>query len=151
LVSREYGREKLKRIVEAVENFGFKAKLAISGRKFLEDFSLGKVDILVGSASYYGVAVRGIDEPKRLKYVIFYGVPKVRVNIFQALNNPFILLKVAKIFNLDVSKIQNEILLLSPSEAQLLKISIIKGETINNTRLEALKSKMLSYISLIKD
>ncbi|MEM3305767.1 MAG: reverse gyrase [Saccharolobus sp.] len=151
LVSREYGREKLKRIVEDVENFGFKAKLAISGRKFLEDFSLGKVDILVGSASYYGVAVRGIDEPKRLKYVIFYGVPKVRVNIFQALNNPFTLLKVAKIFNLDVSKIQNEVLLLSPSEAQLLKISIIKGETINNTRLEALKSKMLSYISLIKD
>ncbi|BDB97832.1 reverse gyrase [Saccharolobus caldissimus] len=151
LVSKEYGRSKLKEIETTIEKFGLKPKLAISGRRFLDDFSEGKVDILVGSASYYGVAVRGIDEPRRLKYVIFYGVPKIKVKLFDAITNPFTLLKVAKTLKIDVSKIQNDILVLSPSEAQLIKLSLIKGERINSQKLEKVREEITYYISMVKD
>ncbi|WP_338601736.1 reverse gyrase [Sulfolobus tengchongensis] len=151
LVSKEYGKNKLKEIKDYVDSLGFNSKIAVSGRKFLDEFSQGKIDILIGSASYYGVAVRGIDEPKRLKYVIFYGVPKVKVNLFDALSNPFTLLRVAKLLNIDLSDLQNKILVLSPSEVQVLKFSIIKDELINNPKLERIREDLVSYISLIKD
>ncbi|WP_016730803.1 reverse gyrase [Saccharolobus islandicus] len=151
LVSKEYGRSRLNEIKKYVEDLGFNAKLAISGRKFLDDFSQGKVDILVGSASYYGVAVRGIDEPKRLKYVIYYGVPKIKAKLFDALSNPFTLLRVGKMIGVNFSELQNKILVLSPSETQLLKFSIIKGETINYQKLDQLRQELLYYISLVKD
>ena len=63
--------------------------------KALEEFIEGKVNILVGVATYYGVMVRGIDLPARVRYAVFAGVPRLKfstqlddphpVNIFRAL------------------------------------------------------------------
>jgi len=44
--------------------------------KTLEDFNSGFVDVLVGVATYYGVLVRGIDLPTRIRYTIFVDVPR---------------------------------------------------------------------------
>jgi len=88
LVSRDYGQRTIRSLKEELEEAGYKVGLAVSGRKFLEKFSRGEVGVLIGSASYYGVAVRGIDEPKRLYNVVFYGVPKFKVKLEDYLNNP---------------------------------------------------------------
>jgi len=128
LVSKEYGKDKIKEVNESLKELGFKTAIALSGRKFLEKFSSGEIDIIIGSASYYGVAVRGIDEPKRLKYVIFYGVPKSRVRLSQAIYNPYTLLKISKLFNVNID--DNIILSLSPSEAQLIKLAFLKSQKL---------------------
>ncbi|MCY0882009.1 MAG: reverse gyrase, partial [Firmicutes bacterium] len=128
LVSKEYGKDKIKEVNESLEKLGFKTAIALSGRKFLEKFSNGEIDIIIGSASYYGVAVRGIDEPKRLKYVIFYGVPKSRIRLSQAIYNPYTLLKISKLFNVNID--DNLILSLSPSEAQLIKLAFLKSQKL---------------------
>ncbi len=44
--------------------------------KVLERFIEGEIDILVGVATYYGVMVRGIDLPERVRYAVFVGVPR---------------------------------------------------------------------------
>jgi len=48
-------------------------------KKDLEDFASGKINILLGVATSYGVMVRGLDYPERIKFAIFYGIPSVRV------------------------------------------------------------------------
>ncbi|MEW9491607.1 MAG: reverse gyrase [Candidatus Aramenus sulfurataquae] len=128
LVSREYGKQKMKELQQLLEDRGIRADLAISGRKFLERFSKGETSVIIGSASYYGVAVRGIDEPKRLKYVIFYGVPKSRVKAMEALYNPFTLLRVSKLLNVEVD--ENKILNLNSAESQALRIAFLKSQTL---------------------
>lgn len=148
LVSKEYGKQKIKEIAEELERRGIKVGIAISNRKFIEKFSAGEVDVLIGSASYYGVAVRGIDEPKRLKYVIFYGVPKSRVRVNEALYNPFTLLRVAKLLNVEID--DNKILSLSPSEAQLIKIAFVKTQQLNG-KLEEIRKYLESKIKEVKE
>lgn len=52
-------------------------------KKFLD----GKIDIVIGSGSYYGVSVRGIDSPERIKYIIFIGTPCFSIEIDNLLTN----------------------------------------------------------------
>ncbi|BCU71138.1 reverse gyrase [Stygiolobus caldivivus] len=144
LVSRDFGRAKVKEIVNELNERGFRAIQAVSGRKFMDKFSSGEVGYLVGSASYYGVAVRGLDEPKRLKYVIFYGVPKTKLPLEDSLNNPFTALRVADALSLDVGNLRKKVLLLSPSEVQAIKFALRNSETLNG-KLEELR-KSLSYL-----
>jgi len=47
----------------------------------LEDFKNGKIDILVGISSYRNPLARGVDIPQRIRYAIFYGVPKIVVKL----------------------------------------------------------------------
>ncbi|NON61795.1 reverse gyrase, partial [Acidianus sp. RZ1] len=129
LVSRDYGKEKIKEVKAELESKGYKVSLATSGKKFLEDFSSGKVDFLIGSASYYGVAVRGIDEPKRLKYVVFYGVPKSKIRAGDAILNPFTLLRVSRLLGVNID--EEKILSLNPAEAQVIKIALLKSQRLS--------------------
>ncbi len=47
----------------------------------------GDIDLIIGSASYYGVSVRGIDSPRRIKYVVFIGTPCFAVELENLLAN----------------------------------------------------------------
>ncbi|MEM0086623.1 MAG: reverse gyrase, partial [Zestosphaera sp.] len=49
--------------------------------RVLEDFISGSIDVLVGVATYYGVLVRGIDLPTRIRYVVFVDVPRHKINL----------------------------------------------------------------------
>ena len=150
LVSKDYGRSKVKKIVEELNGKGFRAIQAISGRKFMDKFSSGEVDYLVGSASYYGVAVRGLDEPKRLKYVIFYGVPKTKLPLEESLNNPFTTLRVAEGLSLDVSLLRRKLLTLSQSEVQALKFALRNSESLNG-KLEELRVYLMKLKEEVVD
>lgn len=57
----------------------FNIGIAISKRKNdYERFERGEVDFLIGTASYYGTLVRGLDLPYRIRYVIFIGLPSLK-------------------------------------------------------------------------
>ncbi len=87
-VSMDYGIEKAKEIEEFLIKNKINAKLIHSkDKKGFEDFKEGKIDILIGVASYYGVLVRGLDMPERVRYAIFYGVPKFKIKLKEYINN----------------------------------------------------------------
>ncbi|MGC9009255.1 MAG: reverse gyrase [Sulfolobales archaeon] len=50
-------------------------------KKIFERFVSGEVDVLIGLATTKSPLTRGIDLPERVRYVIFFGVPKFRINI----------------------------------------------------------------------
>ncbi len=62
----------------------------------IERFRRGETQVLVGVAIYYGVMVRGLDLPERVRYAVFAGVPRHKfsarfedahpVNILRALS-----------------------------------------------------------------
>ncbi len=82
-VPLDKGSEFAKKIVEALVNSGVKAVQVRAGvrRDVLDRFSEGEIDVLVGVATYYGLIVRGIDLPHRIRYAVFAGVPKFRFDL----------------------------------------------------------------------
>ena len=76
-----------KAVVSKLLSKGVRAELVRSGSKAFDKFRRGEVDVLVGSASYYGILVRGIDEPLRVRFTIFIGVPRSGVRLENALNS----------------------------------------------------------------
>ncbi|MEM4496358.1 MAG: reverse gyrase [Archaeoglobaceae archaeon] len=68
----------------------FKVGIAVAGNsKDVKRFAEGYLDVLVGTSYYYGILVRGIDLPERIKYSIFVGCPvfKLRVEDIDSANS----------------------------------------------------------------
>jgi reverse gyrase len=143
LVSKDKGKAELLRVKEVAENLGLKVGLAVSGRKFLEKFSRGEYDVLIGYATHYGVAVRGIDEPRMIYNVVFDGVPKIRLNASDYLNNPInsikVLLEKGLVDQRDVSKF----LRLSYGELNAIRLALKNGSTLTG--------KLSDLLTLAKD
>jgi len=64
-------------------------------KKALDEFIKGNVDVLVGVAIYYGLLVRGLDLPERIRYAVFVGVPRFKFSLRIADANPIRLLSIA--------------------------------------------------------
>ncbi|BCU70701.1 reverse gyrase [Stygiolobus caldivivus] len=62
------------------------ALITSSSTSKIEEFAEGKIDVLIGSATHYGILVRGIDLPWRIKYAIFVGIPKFKFKIGETIN-----------------------------------------------------------------
>ncbi|OYT39589.1 MAG: reverse gyrase [Desulfurococcales archaeon ex4484_58] len=77
-VPLDKGIEYAEKIAELLRNTGFKAEAFYAGKALdiFNRFASGEIDLLVGVATYYGVMVRGLDLPERVKYAIFTGVPR---------------------------------------------------------------------------
>ncbi|MCS7136521.1 MAG: reverse gyrase [Nitrososphaerota archaeon] len=70
--------EEAEKYYEALKD-EFKIGLVLAGKK--EDYDLfceGKIDHLIGTSYYYGLLVRGLDLPQKIRYVIFIGAPILR-------------------------------------------------------------------------
>ncbi|WP_394325662.1 reverse gyrase [Thermococcus thioreducens] len=69
-------------LVNYLRERGFRVELVSSkNKKAIERFENGEADYLVGSATYYGSLVRGLDMPHLIRYAVFTGVPKFRFSI----------------------------------------------------------------------
>ena len=78
-VPRDWGVEGAERLAELLRSRGVAAEAFTSRNPgALERFRSGETDVLVGVAIYYGVAVRGLDLPDRIRYAVFAGVPRHR-------------------------------------------------------------------------
>ena len=81
-VSQDYGLEMAKDIENLLKEHNIKVKLIYSkDKEGFEEFREGKIDVLIGVASYYGVLVRGLDMPERVRYALFYGIPKMKFKL----------------------------------------------------------------------
>lgn len=129
-------------LLEALRSRGLRAEL-VKGRlkkHVLEEFEEGAVDILVGTASYYGLLVRGLDMPHVVKYVIFAGVPHFKLRSEVKLLTPVRLLQLASNVALiaersDRSEIERLVsatrrllLTMEPSQFRALLDALKKGE-----------------------
>jgi len=148
--SKEYS-SKMKEIKEKIEGLGLRVEIAKSGKRFLDRLSRGEVDIILGSASYYGIAIRGIDEPRRIKYAIFYGVPKNRIKIDDAVTNPIQLIKIRSALSLEKDTLEYKVMRLTVPEIQLLKSSFKSSEIKLTPKLSEIKSIMEEYIAEVKE
>ncbi|MEO0144868.1 MAG: reverse gyrase [candidate division WOR-3 bacterium] len=81
-LSSDKGKEKVYEIINELEKSKIKA---ISYEDFddnaLKDYEKGKIDVIVGIASYRNPLARGLDLPHIIRYAIFYGVPKIVISL----------------------------------------------------------------------
>lgn len=77
------GIEFAEKVAKALKEEGLSTEAFHSKRqmKLIEDFANGKIRVLVGIASYYGVLVRGLDLPERVKFVLFVGIPRHKFSV----------------------------------------------------------------------
>ena len=88
-VSQSYGKAYAKLLARRLEEEGVPAALALAGsRRAVQKLAEGRVWVLVGVASRYGVVVRGIDLPERVRYTVFLGVPGRVMRFEDALASP---------------------------------------------------------------
>lgn len=91
------GVEFVERIVEVLRKAGVRAE-GVTARKpsleTIDKFRSGEIDVLVGVAIYYGLLVRGLDLPERVRYAIFVGVPRHKVNISRVEYSPTTLMRI---------------------------------------------------------
>ena len=73
------GAEYAERLAELLREHGVAAEAFTSrNQEALDRFRAGEAQVLVGVAVYYGVAVRGLDLPDRIRYAVFAGVPRLK-------------------------------------------------------------------------
>ena len=84
------GTELAKEIEQFLISKGINAKAvhAKTKKSVIDRFAKGEIDALIGVASYYGVIVRGLDIPERVRYAIFYGIPKFKFSLEIKERNP---------------------------------------------------------------
>ena len=155
-VSRSLGSHKAREILEILKNHGIRAGLALSGSKAFEKFKRNEIDVLIGVASYYGILVRGIDEPLKIKYAIFIGVPSFAFKLSKALLNPRILLSI--VIELrergysDLAWIEDLLLKIlknmSYSKLTILMKALIDGKELDGY-IEELRIKILTAIEQV--
>lgn len=91
-VSIDDGSEFALALAEYLKLNGIKTEAYISGKSKLEvlqKFANGDIDVLVGMASYYGILVRGLDLPHRIRYAIFTSIPKFKFSLKFEETSPF--------------------------------------------------------------
>lgn len=80
-------KEYIGKLHREFEKNGIKFAVAKSGNRAVDKFRRGDVDVLIGSASYYGILVRGLDEPLKVRFTVFIGVPQIVRDLYDSLNN----------------------------------------------------------------
>ncbi|MCS7123169.1 MAG: reverse gyrase, partial [Candidatus Aenigmarchaeota archaeon] len=74
----EFGKEVEKILRENNINALF---LDSKKKNILKKFEKGEIDVLIGIGSYKSPLARGIDLPERIRYAIFYGVPRMEIKL----------------------------------------------------------------------
>ncbi|MEM4750913.1 MAG: reverse gyrase [Desulfurococcaceae archaeon] len=77
-VTVDKGIEYAEYLAARLREHGLRAEAFHSKKQvgLVERFAAGEIDVMISVATYYGVMVRGIDLPERVKYTIFVGVPR---------------------------------------------------------------------------
>jgi reverse gyrase len=142
-VSYDLGAKYAQALTDFLISNGVRAAFAKSGvrgiRKLIEGYARGEIDVLVGVASYYGVIVRGLDLPERVRYAIFVTVPKFKFTLDSEESHPIRLLQIMSVlqtivegdeaFHLAkmVAEMRRHALRLGYEEARLLADALRRG------------------------
>ncbi len=81
-VSSDRKKEFVDELVSYLQERGIRAvSYEKMDEEVLRDYEEGKIDLLVGIASYRNPLARGIDLPHVIRYALFYGVPKIVISL----------------------------------------------------------------------
>ena len=167
-VTREQGSDFAKELAEYLKNNSIKAEPVLSEIKEsyenIKRFAKGELNVLVGVAHFYGLLVRGLDLPHRVKYVIFTGIPKIRINLTKKEKNIQSLLILAnfvkdllseeerKTLNIEIRRVNKNLKKLSSEALRLLSESFEMGKNLEGwlgsirEMLEKLYEKVYKYL-----
>ena len=151
------GVEYAHRLAEKLNEEGIKASVVTaedkSGlKKFMED----EIDVLVGIAIYYGVMVRGIDIPEKIRYAVFVGVPRFKFSTDLEAPTPLHMARILPILKEaglgDSEKIETYLRILNrlmqrASYGRLIQITeVLRGEREPTTKFEKKIIEIRDYI-----
>lgn len=133
--------------------------------KGITKFINGEVDVLFGSASYYGSSVRGLDAPKQIRYVVFLGTPVHTVpieNFLAGLGNlARVLDGLYEItgyhdYRVLAGRVRKMALNLTPSESKLVKLVLLgklQADVLSHFKkiCEVLKEVLPVYEKALED
>jgi reverse gyrase len=152
-VAKRYGNRVARELVQALQERGVPAGLALAGRRVLERFEKDEYKVLVGVASYYGVIVRGIDMPQRVYYTLFIGVPSQMLQLEKALLSPHRIARAAVELEVEgADELARKLAKLSPTELTAIRIALANGEKLGGKlgeileQLERVRLKVLEAI-----
>jgi len=81
-VSSDRKKEFVDELVSYLQERGIRAvSYEKMDEEVLRDYEEGRIDLLVGIASYRNPLARGIDLPHVIRYALFYGVPKIVISL----------------------------------------------------------------------
>ena len=81
-LSSDKGKEEVSNLVKSLEEKGIRAvSYEELNERHLHDYERGKIDVIVGIASYRNPLARGLDMPHVIRYALFYGVPKIVISL----------------------------------------------------------------------
>lgn len=143
------------RIAEALNKAGL--AVAEANAYSVAEFVSGNIDVLVGSASYYGLSVRGIDSPRHIRYVVFLGTPLHKVPLESLLASVNMLVRAllelyAVTSNQEYRqlalKVRRKTLVLTPGEKRIIKLYLSGKLSFD---LSMLTPKLQATIEELKD
>lgn len=81
-LSSDYGKDKVEEIKNLLLDSGISAESYDNlTQDILDKYRNGEIQVLIGISSYRNPLARGLDLPEVIRYAIFYGVPKIVVNL----------------------------------------------------------------------
>ncbi|ADI32586.1 reverse gyrase [Staphylothermus hellenicus] len=145
--------ELVKLLREKLEERGY--RVAEANPSTIKKFIRGEYDFLIGSSSYYGVSVRGIDAPETIKYVLFIGTPLFTVELGSFLASPNMLIRVSLMLSEVLgdqryrgmaSAIRRLVFPLNSGEIKLLSMLLKNKITINDLGKDSRVAKVYEQI-----
>lgn len=106
-------KEYVDNLCEEFAKNGIKFAIAKSGNRAVDKFRSGEINVVVGPASYYGILVRGLDEPLRVRFTIFIGIPQIVRDLYESLNNirfMYIVLRKLEEIGVELSTLRNQLI-----------------------------------------
>lgn len=97
-LSSDYGKEQVEKIRNLLLEKGISAESYENlTSEVLDKYKKGDIQVLIGISSYRNPLARGLDLPEAIRYAIFYGVPKIVVNLDLEGNVKHLLMAIASI------------------------------------------------------
>ncbi len=157
-VSKDLGARTVKILHKKLMENGIRCIKALSGSSFIEKIQRGEADLVVGVASYYGVMVRGLDEPEKIRYAVFLGIPKHVITLENALKSPWRIIQLALALmdrgvNIDksmVNRLIQRISSLKTNELTALRIALANNEELKG-RLGEILENLVALRKIVKE
>lgn len=131
-ISSDKGKEKIDEIIKELKKNGIKAvSYENLNDRAISNFEKGRIDVLVGIASYKNPLARGFDMPQVVRYAIFYGVPKIVISLKFESNLSHLLWAVSSIRSFIVKKMPKYTQKINSWINQLRKFQYLAEDFIN--------------------
>ncbi|WP_353684667.1 reverse gyrase [Thermodesulfovibrio sp. 3907-1M] len=152
-ISSDKGKEGINEVIREFKKNGIKAvSYENINDTAIHSFETGKVDVLVGIASYKNPLARGFDMPHAVRYALFHGVPKIVISLKFESNLSHLLWSVSSIRSFIVKKLPEYTQKINSWINQLRKFQSLTEEFISlkhslRKRIDSLREEIGNFFS----